>query len=169
MNWTSLATSAVGAFLGFASGLALFWIKESIGTKKKKKDAVKNLRYELEYNLNLYTEFKKKISEAIELINSDSRSIYLTLDYDFIGTYFAKQFYNGGYLTEFLHQEDMKRWNIFLSKLSPGGETLVTELVEGWREEKSDKEDVVRNLKHERDHIQYAFEMTEYLLDRIKL
>jgi hypothetical protein len=169
MCWTQVATTAIGAFLGFAFALALYWVKESLSAGRNKKNAIKNLRYELEYNLNLYGQFKRRITDTIESINSDERSVHLNLDYEFIGSYFARQFYNGGYLTEFLHQEDMKRWNVFLSRLSPGSEEYIEELVSKWRETKIEKNAVVNSLKNERSHVDYAIEMTQYLLDRIKL
>ena len=86
-----------------------------------------------------------------------------------MGTRFAKRFYNEGYLSDFLHQEDMKRWNIFLSKFSPGSDTHVKEEVDRWREKDGDKESVYNALKNERDDIQFAIDMTEYLKTRIKL
>ena len=112
---------------------------------------------------------KKKLTEFIEAVSSDKRKIYLNLDYDFVARHFARRFYNEGYLSDFLHQEDMKRWNIFLSKLSPGSETYVEEEVGKWREKNGDKESVYNTLKNERDHIQFAIDMIEYLKTRIKL
>lgn len=167
--WEHVTATAIGALLGFLFGLALFWIKERLADTDQRKKAIKNLLYEFEYNLNLFEEYKKKLTECIEAVSADKRKIYLNLDYDFVGTHFARRFYNEGYLSDFLHQEDMKRWNIFLSKLSPGSETHVEEEVDKWREKESDKESVYNALKNERDHIQFAIDMIEYLKTRIKL
>jgi hypothetical protein len=167
--WEYVTATAIGALLAFLFGLTLFWIKERwVGADRKKK-AIKNLLYEFEYNLNLFEEYKKRLTECIEAVSADKRKIYLNLNYDFVGTYFAKRFYNEGYLSDFLHQEDMKRWNIFLYELSPGGETYVKEEVDKWREKYGDKESVYNALKNERDHIQFAIDMIEYLKTRIKL
>jgi hypothetical protein len=167
--WEYVTATAIGALLAFLFGLTLFWIKERWVDTDQRKKAIKNLLYEFEYNLNLFEEYKKKLTECIEAVSADKRKIYLILDYDFVGTYFAKRFYNEGYLSDFLHQEDMKRWNIFLSNLSPGGETYVKEEVDKWREKDGDKESVYSALKNERDNIQFAIDMIEYLKTRIKL
>ena len=167
--WEHVTATAIGALLGFLFGLALFWIKERWFNTDQRKKAVKNLLYEFEYNLNLFEEYKKKLTGCIEALSADKRKIYLNLDYDFVATHFSRRFYNEGYLSDFLHQEDMKRWNIFLSKLSPGSETYIEEEVDKWREKGGDKESVYNALKNERDHIQFAIDMIEYLKTRIKL
>lgn len=167
--WEHVTATAIGALLAFLFGLTLFWIKERWGDTDRRKKAIKNLLYEFEYNLNLFEEYKKKLTECIEAVSSDKRKIYLNLDYNFVGIHFAKRFYNEGYLSDFLHQEDMRRWNIFLSRLSPGSETYVEEEVDKWREEKCEKESVYSALKNERDNIQFAINMIEYLKTRIKL
>ncbi len=132
--WQQILTTAIGAFLGFASGLTLFWIKESVESTHKKQKAIKNLLYEFEYNLTLLADYKKKITECMESVSAEKRKVYLDLNYEFMGVHFAKRFYNEGYLSDFLHQDDMKQWNHFLSKLSPGSEQLVLDEVEKWRE-----------------------------------
>lgn len=116
-----------------------------------------------------FNEYKKQIKDCIEAVSADKRNIYLNLDYGFVATYFAKQFYNEGYLPDFLHQEEMKRWNIFLSNLSPGGEAYVVETVAKWREKNGDKESVSSTLKYEMNEIQFAIDMTEYLKTKIVL
>jgi|GEM_PF-3691005 hypothetical protein len=167
--WDYVTATAIGAFLAFLFGLALFYIKEKCVNTGQRTKAIKNLLYEFEYNLNLFEEYKKKLTECITAVSVDKRKIYLNLDYDFVGTHFAKRFYNEGYLSEFLHQEDMKRWNIFLSKLSPGSDTHVKEEVDRWREKNGDKESVYNALKNEMDDIQFAVDMTKYLKTRITL
>ena len=167
--WEYLSATAIGAFLGFASGLSLFWIKESIGSRQNKQKSIKNLLYEFEYNLSLFADYKKKITECMESVSAEKREVYLDLNYEFMGVHFAKRFYNEGYLSEFLHQEDMKRWNHFLSKLSPGSEQYVLDEVEKWREGSGSKEKLHDALKHERSDIEYAISMIEYLKIRINL
>lgn len=167
--WEHVTATAIGALLAFLFGLALFWIKERRSNTDQRQKAIKNLLYEFEYNLSLFAEYKKKLTECIEAVSADKRKIYLNLNYDSVATHFARRFYNEGYLPDFLHQEDMKKWNIFLSKLSPGSEAYVEEEVDKWREKNGDKESVYTPLKNERDHIQFAIDMIEYLRIKIKL
>jgi len=167
--WEHVTATAIGALLGFIFGLALFWIKERLVNSDQRKKAIKNLLYEFEYNLSLFEEYKKQLTERIEDVSAEKRKIYLNLDYSFVGIHFARRFYNEGYLSDFLHQEDMKRWNVFLSKLSPGSETYINEEIDKWREKDGDKESVYNALKNERNNIQYAIDMIEYLKTRIKL
>jgi len=167
--WEHVTATAIGALLGFIFGLALFWIKERLVNSDQRKKAIKNLLYEFEYNLSLFEEYKKQLTKRIEDVSAEKRKIYLNLDYSFVGIHFARRFYNEGYLSDFLHQEDMKRWNVFLSKLSPGSETYINEEIDKWREKDGDKESVYNALKNERNNIQYAIDMIEYLKTRIKL
>ena len=167
--WEYVSATAIGALFAFLFGIGLFWIKENIASRNVRRKAIKNLLYEFEYNLGLFEEYTRKITECIEAVSADKRKIYLDLEYEFVARHFAREFYNGGYLSEFVHQEDMKKWNIFLSKLTSGSETYVMEEIEKWREKDGDKESVYNALKNERDHIQFAVNMIEYLKTRIKL
>ncbi len=167
--WQQILTTAIGAFLGFASGLTLFWIRESVESKQKKQKAIKNLLYEFEYNLSLFKDYTKKITECMESVSADKRKVYLDLNYEFMGVHFAKKFYDEGYLSEFLHQDAMKKWNHFLSKLSPGSEQHVLDEVDKWREGTGSKVELHDTLKHERGEIEYAISMIEYLKTRITL
>ena len=167
--WEYVTATAIGALVAFLFGLALFWIKERLISANQKEKAIKNLRYEFEYNLTWFNEYKKKITECIEAVSADKRNIYLNLDYDYIAKYFAIRFYNEGYLPDFLHQEEMRKWNIFLSKLSPGYEAYVEEEVDKWREKGGNKESVLKALENEMKDIQFAIDMVEYLKTKIVL
>lgn len=167
--WVQVTATAIGALFAFLFGLALFWIKERFMSADRKKKTIKNLLYEFEYNLTWFNEYKKKITDCIEAVSADKRNIYLDLNYDPVAIYFAKQFYNEGYLSDFLHQEEMRRWNIFLSKLYPGSETYVKEEVDKWREKNGDKESVLKALEYEKGEIQFAIDMVEYLKTKIVL
>jgi hypothetical protein len=167
--WIQVTATGIGAFFAFLFGLALFWIKEGLISADRKKKAIKNLLYEFEYNLNLFKKYKKGITDCIEAVSTDKRNIYLNLDYSFVATHFAKEFYKEGYLPDFLHQEEMRKWNIFLSTLSAGSETYVEETVDKWREKNGDKESVSSALKYEMNEIQFAIDMIEYLKTKIVL
>ena len=167
--WIQVTATAIGALFAFLFGLALFWIKERSISADRKKKSIKNLLYEFEYNLTWFNEYKKKVTDCIEAVSADKRNIYLNLDYGFVATYFAKKFYNEGYLPDFLHQEEMRKWNIFLSTLSAGSETYVEETVDKWREKNGDKESVCKALKNEMKDIQFAIDMVEYLKTKIVL
>jgi hypothetical protein len=167
--WIQVTATAIGAFFAFLFGLALFWIKERLISADRKKKAIKNLLYEFEYNLTWLNEYKKKINNCIEAVSTDKRNIYLNLDYGFVAVFFAKQFYNEGYLPDFLHQEEMRKWNIFLSSLSPGSEAYVEEEVDKWREKNGDKKSVSNALKNEMNDVQFAIDMIEYLKTKIVL
>jgi hypothetical protein len=167
--WGHVTTTAIGAVLAFLFGLALFWFKERWIKTDRRAKAIKNLLYEFEYNLNLFEKYKKKLTECIEAVNTDKRNIYLNLDYSFVAIHFAKEFYKEGYLPDFLHQEEMRKWNIFLSTLSAGSETYVEETVDKWREKNGDKESVSSALKYEMKEIQFAIDMIEYLKTKIVL
>ena len=164
----SALASSIGAFVGFVGALLIFFVKEWWQNKVRRTSIVENLKLEIAYNINLYEEFEKQIQNCIEALSNDSRSLYLNLDYDFVGTHFAKQFYQNGLLLKYFHPEDMRRWNVMLTKIGAGADKYVTACVDQWREEKViDKEEVYKALKHEKDKVTYAKEMSEYIRSKL--
>lgn len=164
----SIIATSIGAFIGFLGALIIFFIKEIWQYLVRKNSTIKNLKMELAYNIILYDNFEEKIQECIEALSNDSRSIYLNLDYDFVGTYFAKQFYQSGLLLKYFHPENMRKWNIMLSQIGSGSEKYVIDCVDDWREQKEiEKNTVYKALNHEKKQIKYAKEMSEYIQNRL--
>ena len=166
--WESTLASSIGAFVGFVGALIIFFIKEWWQNGVRRTSTVENLKLELAYNINLYEGFEKQIQECIEAISNDSRSLYLNLDYEFVGSHFAKQFYQNGLLLKYFQPEDMRRWNVMLNQIGTDGDKYVTDCVDQWREEKEiEKEPVYKALKHEKDQVSYAKEMSEYIRNKL--
>ena len=166
--WESALASSIGAFVGFVGALIIFFIKEWRQNKVRRTSIVENLKLEIAYNINLYEKFEKQIQNCIEDISNDSKSLYLNLDYDFVGTHFAKQFYQNGLLLKYFHPEDMRRWNVMLTQIGAGADKYVTECVDKWREEKEiKKEEVYKALKHEKEQVTYAKDMSEYIRSKL--
>ena len=160
---------AIGAFIGFLGALMIFFLKENRQKENLRKSTIANLKLELAYNINLYNDFENKIQKCIEALSNKSRAIYLTLDYQFIGTFFAIQFYQSGLLLKYFHSEDMKKWNIMLTQIGAGAEKHVTDCVTQWREGKDiEQEKVYSALDFEKTQINYAKEMSQYLLDALQ-
>ena len=166
--WQTVAASGFGAFFGFLGALAVFLVQEWQKNHRRDAAIVQNLKLEIDYNVNLYEKFEKQIQDCIEAISNDSKALYLNLDYQFVGTHFAKQFYQNGLLLKYFHPEDMRRWNIMLNQIGTGTDTYVCECVDKWREDKEiKKEDVYKALKHEKSQISYAKEMSEYIKSKL--
>lgn len=165
--WNHVTATLIGTIAGFIFSLALFWLKERLKQNRLINHLVTNLKYELEYNLNLFKKYSARVSECIEAINSDKKDVYLTLDYNFVASYFSIQFYREGLARRYLHYEDMKRWNDVVSNHSAGTEQYVMDVVESWRKSEIEKDKVFSALKHERDQLNYAIEMIEYLKAKI--
>ena len=165
--WEYLIATLIGTIAGFIFSLTLFWLKERSKKKSNINNLLKNLRYEFEYNLNLFRKYSQKLTECIEAVNSGNHSVYLQLDYNFVASYFSLQFYREGLASKYLHYEDMKRWNDFVSNHSSGAEQYVFDTIENWRKSEAEKEKVVSALKHEIDQLNYAIEMIEYLKQKI--
>lgn len=164
----TIISSSIGAFIGFLGALLIFFIKEWRQKSTQNNATKQNLKLELSYNINLYEKLENQIQECIEALSNDSRSLYLTLDYEFVATYFAKQFYNSGLLLKNFHGEDMRRWNIMLNQVGSGAEKYVVDCVDAWRENKEIEKDAVYNaLKHEKKQVSYAKEMSEYVLQML--
>ena len=164
----SVIASSIGAFIGFLGALIIFFIKEWWQNRSRNSSIVSNLKLELTYNINLYEKFESQIQDCIEGISNESRSLYIDLDYDFIGTHFAKQFYQNGLLLKYFHPEDMRRWNVILNQVGSGADKYVTDCVDQWREEKEiERETVFKALKHEKQQVSYAKEMSEYIQGKL--
>lgn len=164
----SIIASSIGAFVGFLGALIIFFIKEWWQSCSRKNTIVKNLKLEIAYNINLYEKFEEQIQDCIEAISNGSRTLYLNLDYNFVGTHFATQFYQNGLLLKYFHPEDMRRWNVMLTQIGTGADKHVTDCVDQWREEKEiDRETVYEALKYEKKQVAYAKEMSEYIRGKL--
>jgi hypothetical protein len=162
-----IIATVIGSFCGFIAALLMLWMKRWFDDEKTKTSLLKNLRYEIEYNINLLTKYEEQLTKCVEAVGADARDVYLSIDYSLIARYFSIQFYREGLVSEYLHIEDVKRWNDFLSTLSEGSEAHVTESLEGWRASTADKERVFKTLRHEREQIRYAKQMSVYINQKI--
>jgi len=153
---------------GFIGALLLLWIKQFAEKRSKEKTLVRNLRYEIEYNIHLLKGYETQLTGCIEAVGADGKQTYLSIDYSFVARHFSIQFYREGLISKFLHPEDMKRWNAFLSTLGEDSQEYVQDILEKWRKSEVEKEDVFKALKHERDQVKCAQEMSEYLKQKIK-
>ena len=92
-----IIATLIGTFAGFVGSLILFWIKEAFQKRKQEKSLVKHLRYELDYNINLLTKYEKDLTQSIEAVGADSRSVFSTIEYAKVARFFSIQFYREGF------------------------------------------------------------------------
>jgi len=163
-----VVATLIGTSGGFIGSLLLFWIKQFAEKWGKEIFFMHKLAYEIEYNIHLLKGYETQLTECIEAVGADGKQTYLNIDYSFIARHFSIQFYREGLISKFLHPEDMKRWNGFLSTLGEGSQTYVQDILKKWRKSEVEKEAVFKALKHERDQVKYAREMSEYLKQKIK-
>lgn len=164
-----IIAALIGSFGGFLGALGMLWIKVWSDESRKEKALVKNLHFEIDYNTNLLTKFHDRVTKCIEAVSADSKDVYLSVDYSFVARHFSVLFYREGLISKYLHVEDVKSWNDFLSTLSAGSEAYANETVEKWRKSEATKEQVFKALRHERDQIQYAKDLCIYLKQKIAL
>jgi len=162
-----ILATLIGTFFGFMGSLVLFWIKEKVTKNNQKNSLVNNLRYELDYNIALYRKYEADITKCIECIGADDRTTFLNIDYEYIARFFAIQFYQNGLIQDYLHHEDMKRWNDFMITLSSGSQKYAVEQLQAWKNKEIKKEDAFSSLSHERDQIRDALKMTIYIKDKV--
>ncbi len=162
-----LLATLLGTCAGFCGSLILFWIKEAWQNHRKKKAIIKNLDYEFDYNINLLNKYDKELTGCLEKIAADSKVVYSSIQYSKIFKYFANQFYAEGLFSKYLHPEDLKRWNDFLTTLSPGSETYFLEMLEKWRKSETTKADMHAAVEQERTNVRDARDMTVYLKAKI--
>lgn len=157
----------IGTFLGFLSAVLIAEYKSYRKLNAEKKTLLKNLKYELEYNINLYNGFVKEISTAMASLASGSKNTFLKLDYHFVGTHFAIEFYQKGLIVDYLHQEDMKRWNNMLNRIGRGEQDLILDKFDAWKQDQLEAASLHDYLLDEKKHLEYAKDMSEYLLKRL--
>lgn len=162
-----IIATIIGSFGGFIAALLMLWAKRWFDDASKEKSLLKNLRYEIEYNINLLSKYHEQLTKCIEAVGADVNDVYLSINYALIARYFSIQFYREGLISRYMHIEDMKRWNDFLSTLSEGSEEHVTESLAAWRQSKTGKERVFKALSHEREQVRYAKELSEYIRQKI--
>ena len=162
-----ITATLIGTSAGFCGSVILFWLKELWQGSRRKRAIIKNLDYEFDYNINLLNKYDKDLTTCLEKIAADSKVVYCSIQYSKIFKYFANQLYTEGLFSKYLHPEDMKRWNDFLTTLSAGSENYFLEMLDKWRKSETTKTDVHAAVEQERTNIRYAREITEYLKGKI--
>lgn len=163
-----VCATLIGVVVGFLFSLILFYLKELHSSEKKKKNLLECLKYEFEYNLNLFKKYLGKVEDCIVSVNGDRKDTYLNgLDYSLVAAYFSRNFYREGLIVKYLHVENMKRWNDFLSSHSEGSEEYLLEQLEKWRKSEIAKEKIITSLQHEEKLLKHTIEMIEYLKGQI--
>ncbi len=157
----------IGTAGGFIGALTLFMIKEWWQSRRFREDLLKNLSYEFDYNIKLFTKYKVDLTEAIEAVGTDVRSVYVFIQYDKIARFFATQFYQAGLLAHYIDTEDMQQWDDFLISMNHGAEVHIADILEKWRSSNIEKEQVFSALKYERDKIESAIKTTKRLKKKI--
>ncbi len=163
-----VCATLIGVVAGFLFSFILFYIKELVSSQKKKKNLLECLKYEFEYNLNLFKKYLGKIEECIVSVNGDRKDTYLNrLDYSLIAAHFSRSFYSEGLIIKYLHVENMKRWNDFLSSHSDGSEEYLLEQLEKWRKSEIAKKEIITSLQLEEKLLKHSIEMIVYLKEQI--
>lgn len=169
MTYTQqIIATLIGTLGGFIVALLMFYIKESFQSKKKEETLLKNLSYELDYNINLLGKYVEDLTKCIEKVSSDKKSVFTSIQYDKVAIFFAKQFYKEGLVSKYLHVEDLERWNNSLAPMGDGAEAYIEDVLKKWHDSTLEKGEVFDALNHERNQIKYAKEMFEYLKGKIK-
>ena len=164
----SILPTLIGSFGGSVAALVMLWIKTSYDDSRKRKRILKCLHYELDYNINLLSQYREKVAKCREAVSAGIRDTYLSIDYGFIARHFSVMFYREGLILDYLHVEDVKRWNDFLSMLGEGSEAYVVDTVQKWRDGREAKEQTFKALDHEENQIKYGVELCEYLKKKIR-
>lgn len=163
-----ILATLIGTLSGFIFSLFLFWIKENIGIKRRQVNLKSNVRYEFEYNINLFKQYVDDLTKCLEKISLEEKKVYTNIDYEHFAYFFFREFYREGLACQCLHYEDVKRWSEIVAKHSGGAETYLLERLKDWRDSKINKEAASKAVMFERDQLKYSIEMMEYLKERIK-
>ena len=78
MDWSSISSTGVGAFLGVLSGLIVNLITTSIHERSIDKQQIKNAIFELEYIRGKMNDWAKSVKKIKQHISSDSMDDYYT-------------------------------------------------------------------------------------------
>jgi len=96
--WQLIIVTFTGSFLGFLGALVIFWIQDYLKKNKLDKAIVDNLKLELKYNINTYTEYINVIQECMDMVTNNRKDVSLNLRSDYLSTHFSRKFYQSGLL-----------------------------------------------------------------------
>lgn len=166
--YKQLFITSIGSFLGFSFALILFFLQNKYQEFKNEKAIVKNLAFEVEYNIHYLQKCLEQLNKCLEKITNDKTDTYIHIDYNFIGRYHTKRFYNEGLISKYFMPENVRDWNIYMDDLGEGSEKYISEEIEKWRNGQVNKENLLTALDLEKELIQNGIDISEWILRNIK-
>lgn len=166
--YQQLFFTCTASILGFCFALFLFFLQNKCQDKKNEKALVRNLIFEVKYNIHYLQKCLEQINECIEKVAEDSTDTYLNIDYNFIGRYHTKRFYNEGLISKYFIPENVRNWNIYMDELGESNHKYISEEIEKWRDGLTIKSKVLKELEEEKGHIQYGIHYSEWVLLKLK-
>lgn len=165
--WDRVISSSIGSFGGFVGAVGIYLIIGWTEKRKKERNLILNLKYEIQYNLHLFEKYCDQITKCIEGISNDSKNTFININYSSVARYFAVLFYQEGLITKKFNPEDVKQWDDLLIKVSEGSDAYVCNKLTKWRASETSKKEVHEALDFEREQLKSAIKVSEYILGKL--
>jgi hypothetical protein len=110
------------ALVGFVAAIFLFVAQEWLRDRFTNRRLRRNLRFELEYNIDTLIQIQNRIcGEAAKYKGDDTAE--LIPNKDMLASHHAKQYYERGLISDKLTPEDMANWNLAILAIHATDET----------------------------------------------
>ncbi len=166
--WQNMFSTFIGAVLGFAFSIVIYFIKTKMSNKSKKDNLEKSLLKELEYNDNFLNGLKNKLNKVIERVAINDKNVFHYFIYSTYSRYFMHAYFNEGYLFEKLSIDDITNINDIFMKMSEPYQQIINESIEQWKQGTLSQADLLGKLAYERDTMENYIKIVSLLKVKIR-
>lgn len=145
-----LVLSFSATFLGFIFALALFVIQEDLKESRENKILLRNVIYELQYNLLVLDGFDQKFEKTIRKIMNDEKNVILGLSYLDIQFFFLNKIYKKGDLIHYLTMDDLTEAHRVTAIYSQAWGDIIYEYLEKWNADEETKKNILIVMEYEK-------------------
>jgi len=149
-----MLASLLGAFLGFASALIVFFLTYYIRNYLSKRTLRRHLKREFEYNLSLIRDWIEEIEKILRKISSSDKKVYSYLQYSYFQRYFIQEAFKLGIMYNLLSNEELSKLNNSLIHCSLAGEQYINSIVSQWKSGKIEQSDALGRFEFEKEQLQ---------------
>lgn len=154
----------LGSIAGFLFAIFIFYITENIKTKRIKKNLIKNLKREFEYNISLLQGWIDEIDKILRKITTDDRQIFSYFKYSYYQRLFTQESFHFGILYELYNNEDISTLSTILLHCDINGEQYINQKITQWNTVQIEQRKVLSTFEFEKETLQkYKKQLTELL------
>ncbi len=171
-SWTnfagSVASTAIGASLGFTFSVVLFFFKERQETQGELDRIRAALLGEASYNLSLVDDLSMKLKDLLGHATLDSRSQAMLLPYSSFMSFSVNDAHKLGFLIRLLGESECLAVTGLESRFSKNAEEIINSRILDWSQGHLPNKDLLVFLNEQLLQLANSKEVLENLLARLK-